>query len=65
MKKTIKRYSDSELLHMTEKKLHTLLNSDRIDDDDFQRWYDLQDEVQQIAESFIRDELQYWIDSNN
>lgn len=53
----MKRYTDDELLKMSEKKMNNLFETGKMDDDDAQRWHDLKDEADYLAEEFIRNEL--------
>lgn len=57
----MKRYTDDELLKMTEKKMNNLFEAGKMDDDDAQRWHDLRDEVDYLADEFIRNELSAWV----
>lgn len=54
----MKRYTDDELLDMTEKELDALAEAERIDDDDWQRWHDLRDDASYMADQFIKHELE-------
>jgi len=56
----MKRYSENELLKMSETKMNNLFESGKMDDDDAQRWHDLRSETDYLAEQFIRDELGAW-----
>lgn len=53
----MKRYTDDELLVMTEKELDALAETEGIDDDDWQRWHDLRDDAKYLADQFIKHEL--------
>ncbi len=53
----MKRYTDDELLDMTENDLDALAEAERIDDDDWQRWHDLRDDAKYLADQFIKHEL--------
>ncbi len=53
----MKRYTDDELLDMTEKELDALAETEGIDDDDWQRWHDLRDDAAYMADQFIKHEL--------
>jgi len=53
----MKRYTDDELLDMTENDLDALAEAEHIDDDDWQRWHDLRDDAKYLADQFIKHEL--------
>lgn len=53
----MKRYTDDELLDMTENNLDALAEAGRIDDDDWQRWHDLRDDAKHLADQFIKHEM--------
>lgn len=57
----MKRYTDDELLEMTEDDLDALAYTGRIDDDDWQRWHDLRDDAKALADQFIKNELKYYV----
>ena len=57
----MKRHTDGELLKMTEKKMNNLFETGKMDDDDAQRWHDLRDEADYLADEFIRNELSAWV----
>ena len=57
----MKRYTESELLKMSESRMNNLFESGKMDDDDAQRWYDLREEMDYLADEFIRNELSAWV----
>lgn len=57
----MKRYTEDELLNMSEKKARSLFESGKMDDDDMQRWYDLKDEASWLAQDFIENELRFYL----
>ncbi len=57
----MKRYTENELLKMSENRMNKLFEAGKMDDDDAQRWHDLRDEADYLAEQFIRDELGAWV----
>lgn len=57
----MKRYTEDELINMSEKKARSLFESGKMDDDDMQRWYDIQEEVSWLAQDFIENELKYYL----
>lgn len=56
----MKRYSDDKLLEMGETEMNNLFESGKMDDDDAQRWHDLREETDYLAEQFIKNELGAW-----
>lgn len=57
----MRHYTEDELLTMSEEKANKLFESGKMDDDDLQRWYDLQDEIDAAAYDFIHYELKYYL----
>ncbi len=57
----MKRYSENELLEMSEAKMNSLFEAGKMDDDDAQHWHDLRDEGDYLAEQFLKYELGAWI----
>lgn len=53
----MKRYTENELLKMSESRMNNLFEAGKMDDDDAQRWYDLKEEADYLAEEFIRNEF--------
>lgn len=51
----MKRYTDDELLEMSEDKLNKLAEAEEIDDDDWMRWHVVRDEIEMMADQFLRD----------
>lgn len=56
-----RHYTEDELLEMTEEKANHLFEIGKMDDDDLERWYELQDEAEYLAENFIKYELKYYL----
>ena len=56
----MKRYTDSELISMTEGRARKLFESGKMDDDDYQRKMDLDEESKLFAFNFVTHELKYW-----
>lgn len=56
----MKKYTDEQLLKMSEDKVLRLFETGKMDDDDCQRWYDLKEEAQWEAKWFIEHELKYY-----
>lgn len=50
----MKKFTEKELLKMSESKINKLFEEGEVDDDTVQHWYDMQDEVDDIAYSFIK-----------
>ena len=57
----MRHYTEDELLTMSEEKANKLFESGKMDDDDLQRGYDLQDEMEAAAYDFIHYELKYYL----
>lgn len=57
----MKKFTEKELLKMSESKINKLFEEGKVDDDTVKHWYDLQDEVDDIAYSFIKYELPYLV----
>lgn len=57
----MKRYTENELLKMSESRMNNLFEAGKMDDDDAQRWYDLREEADYLAEEFTRNELSAWV----
>lgn len=55
----MKRYSEEELIEMSEYQRDRLYENGKMDDDDWQRWQDMQGEMSYLAEDFIRNESKY------
>lgn len=58
-----KTYSQDEINQMSEDKVNKLFEEDVINDDQVQRWYDYQDEVDYLAKDFIDNELKYYLNN--
>ena len=53
-------YDELDLLEYTEEQINKLFEAGKADDDDVQRWYDLQEEVQYLMQDFIENELELY-----
>ena len=53
----MKRYSDSELLKMSEAKIDAMANAGKLDDDDWMRWHVLHQEIEEAFDFFVKHEL--------
>ena len=50
----MKRYTEDELMTMKEEEVMRLSEDGKMDDDDAQRWYDLQEEMAAAVEAFLK-----------
>ena len=57
----MKRYTDSELMRMSEGYVDALGNAGKIDDDDWMRWFVLREEAERLADDFVKHELKFYL----